>query len=323
MHSAEYFRDLFESELGHWIPQGNPPTLYEPIRYACLSGGKRTRPVLFLMTAELFGLNPHEVMPQAVALELFHAFTLVHDDIMDQAVLRRGQQSVHVRYGEATAILAGDAMLVSCLGLLTKCPAAWQSEVLNQFISCALKVCEGQQLDMDFERKNKVSVEEYMQMISLKTAELLGFSAQLAAILAGASPADRSAAYLFGKNLGLAFQLQDDYLDAFGQTRLTGKLSGSDFSRNKKTYLLAKSFEVVSSEEAQQLVRLLNSNSLQPPDVERIKALIIKAGVDRMLLDEIAAYTAEALKHLMLISAPAQKKEELKKLADNLKIRQG
>ncbi|MCS6917721.1 MAG: polyprenyl synthetase family protein [Chitinophagales bacterium] len=321
MHSAEQLRERFEASLADWLPQGNPDTLYEPIRYAVMAGGKRTRPVLLLMMGELFGLSPEQALPQAVAVEWFHTFTLVHDDIMDHAELRRGRPSVHAKYSQPTAILAGDAMLVYCFGLMSRCPSALQKELIGSFVNCALKVCEGQQLDMDFERLPAVSVKEYLYMIERKTAELLAFSAYCGALLAGAGQQDQQAAYRFGKHLGVAFQLMDDYLDTFGESQLTGKTPGGDLFRNKKTYLHAKIREQADQQTLQTLDRLMSDTDSLRENLESVKNLFRSAGVDRLLQNEIECYSEAALQELKRLSVDPSRKKELGKLTETLKRR--
>lgn len=318
MYTAEQLRELFEQQLPQWLPAGQPATLYEPIRQAMTAGGKRTRPVLLLLTADLFGLPPQHVMAQAVALEVFHTFTLIHDDIMDQSDLRRGQITIHRRFGEPTAILAGDAMLAFCFRLMSQGAGKLQEQLICRFTDCALRVCEGQQMDMDFEQATSVSVADYLKMIERKTAELLGFSAFAGALLAGAAENDCAAAFGYGKNLGIAFQLKDDYLDMFGNSEVTGKPSGGDVSRNKKTFLIAKTAEIADANSRQQLLRLLTESNGSASGLEEIKTLIRSVGVDQLLLEELEKYSTAAIKELERISVAAQRKSELQDLTVRL-----
>ncbi|MCC6448607.1 MAG: polyprenyl synthetase family protein, partial [Chitinophagaceae bacterium] len=221
--------------------------LYEPCSYLLNIGGKRIRPVLCLMSHELYNPLSESVWNAAVAIELFHNFTLMHDDIMDKAPLRRGVQTVHEKYDLSTAILSGDVMNIFTYVHLSKIDISYLKQSLELFNKTAIQICEGQQFDMDFEKRNEISVEEYLNMIQLKTSVLLGMSLKLGALLGGATDSSSDILFDFGKEMGIAFQMKDDYLDAFGDSQKTGKQIGGDILCNKKTYLYAKGYEIVNA----------------------------------------------------------------------------
>src|SRR5579871_2155319 len=239
---SEQFLERFNTK--HFPAQ--PENLYEPADYFLGIGGKRIRPVMCLMGNELFDNINEDAYHVATAIELFHNFTLIHDDIMDKAPLRRGRQTVHEKYGEPTALLSGDVMLVVAYDYLNKINTSYLHKIIHLFNKTAREVCEGQQWDMDFEKQQNVSLEEYLKMIELKTSVLLAASLQMGAILGGAGDGNQKHLYGFGKNIGMAFQVQDDYLDAFGDPEKFGKQTGGDIAANKKTFLLIKAMEQAS-----------------------------------------------------------------------------
>ena len=244
------FKSYFETD--HFPAQ--PASLYEPGRYFLNIGGKRIRPVLCLMGNELFDDIHDDAWKVATAIELFHNFTLIHDDIMDKATLRRGMQTVHYKFGESTALLSGDVMLIVAYEYLNKMNHPYLQRILSLFNTTAKQVCEGQQLDMDFEKQPSVKLEEYLTMIELKTSVLLAASLQMGAIIGGASAHNCNHLYQFGKNLGIAFQVQDDYLDAFGNPEKFGKDVGGDIRQNKKTFLLLHAIEVANRNSVKKLI---------------------------------------------------------------------
>ncbi|MBD5225234.1 MAG: polyprenyl synthetase family protein [Bacteroidales bacterium] len=237
MHSPEYYSDLIENAISSIIYPSSPDGLYAPIKYTLEGGGKRIRPMLLLATADAFGYNPEKAINQAAGLEMFHNFTLLHDDVMDNAFVRRGRPTVHRRWNMCTAILSGDAMLTLATQLMTKCSPDILPEILELFNATAMEIYEGQQYDMDFENSTGISVDEYMEMIRLKTSVLLACGCKMGAILADASVKSQEAMYRYGELLGLAFQLQDDYLDTYGDPALFGKEIGGDIINEKKTWL--------------------------------------------------------------------------------------
>jgi geranylgeranyl diphosphate synthase type II len=297
-----------------------PSSLYEPNEYFLHLGGKRIRPVLCLMGNELVEeINP-DAWHVAVAIELFHNFTLIHDDIMDQAPLRRGMETLHKKFGNNTAILSGDVMLVKAYEYLNKIEAVYLHKILDLFNQTAREVCEGQQYDMDFaqrdlsgEKNETITLEEYIKMIELKTSVLLGASLKMGALLGGAGERNQNLLYEFGKKLGIAFQVQDDYLDAFGDPKKFGKQVGGDILTNKKTFLLIHALEVATDSMRKELLSLLNNH---PEDkVQKMLQLFRDTGVDKWALQLKNKYLDEALLHLEDIAVLSKRKEPLRELA--------
>ena len=253
MQSFTALLQLFEKKFDVRHFPLHTPTLYDPAQYILGLGGKRIRPVCVLMGNELFDeINP-DAYHVATAIELFHNFSLIHDDIMDKAPLRRGMETVHTKYGESTAILAGDVMFAQAYEYLNKVKPEYVQKTIQLFNKTAKQVCEGQQLDMDFEKKEKVRLDEYLNMITLKTSVLLAASLQLGAVLGGAGEGNQNHMYEFGKNLGIAFQVQDDYLDAFGDPQKFGKQVSGDILANKKTFLMIHVLETANDEQLKTL----------------------------------------------------------------------
>ena len=313
MYTFEELSALFIEKFSIEHFPAQPPTLYDPNRYFLQLGGKRVRPVLCLMGNELFDeINP-DAWWVANAIELFHNFTLIHDDIMDRAPLRRGMPTVHEKYGPSTALLAGDVMLVTAYDNLNKISTKYLQKVVNLFNRTAKEVCEGQQLDMDFEKTTDVGLDEYLQMINLKTSVLLAASLQMGAILGGAGERNRDLLYQFGRKLGLAFQVQDDYLDAFGNPDKFGKQVGGDILANKKTFLLIYALRTASTECREQLLHLLATN---PEDkVKQVLDIFRQCKVDEWARELKEKYMQEAFAHLEDIAVLSNRKEPLKQLA--------
>jgi len=273
------------------IGNSDPKNLYNPIRYSIEMGGKRIRPILLLMAYGTFRQDIEKALPAAVAVEIFHNFTLLHDDIMDDADLRRNRETVHVRYSNNAAILSGDAMSILSYKYILQSDTSKLKELLQVFTDTALKVCEGQQLDMDFETINQVSIDEYIQMIGLKTAILLANSLKIGAILAEAPPEDIDLLFQFGYNLGLAFQLQDDYLDTFGDTDTFGKNIGGDIVSNKKTFLLSKALEVAKGATELNLKHWISAEVYDREEkIERVRAIFVELGIDQFTKSKIEEY---------------------------------
>ncbi|HVT86532.1 MAG TPA: polyprenyl synthetase family protein [Chitinophagaceae bacterium] len=320
MQSFELLSQKFALQFDktHFPPQ--PASLYEPNEYFLKMGGKRIRPVLCLMGNELVDeINP-DAWHVATAIELFHNFTLIHDDIMDKAPLRRGFETVHAKYGESTAILAGDVMLVAAYEYLNKIDSLYLHDILQLFNQTAIEVCEGQQIDMDFEKKETVGLEEYLHMIGQKTSVLLAASLKMGTILGGAGERNQNLLYEFGKKLGLAFQVQDDYLDAFGDPGKFGKQIGGDILANKKTFLLIHAMETASVSVKKEMKSLLQTN---PPDkVEKMLQIYRDAKVDAWALQLKNKFLDEALAHLEDIAVISKRKEPLKELAHFLVVRE-
>ena len=290
-----------------------PATLYGADEYFLGLGGKRIRPVSCLMGNELFDeINP-DTWHVATAIELFHNFSLIHDDIMDKAPLRRGQPTVHAKYGEATALLAGDVMLVLAYDYLNRIKITYLQKIIRLFNKTSREVCEGQQLDMDFEKQETVNLDEYIRMIGLKTSTLLAASLQMGAILGGASAGNQQHIFSFGFNLGIAFQVQDDYLDAFGDPSKFGKQVGGDIVANKKTFLMIKALESCSAGQKKELQRLMQEN---PSDkVEKTLSIFHECGVDKWAFDLKDQYLNAALQHLEEMAVLSTRKDPLKQLA--------
>ena len=290
-----------------------PASLYGPNEYFLRLGGKRIRPVLCLMGNELFGEITSDAWEMATAIELFHNFTLIHDDIMDKAPLRRGMETVPKKYGEHTAILAGDVMLIAAYEIMNNVNLAVIRQVQRLFNATAKEVCEGQQYDMDFEKRDNVSLQEYLRMIELKTSVLLAASLKMGAILGGAGERNQNLIYDFGRKMGLAFQVQDDYLDAFGNPEQFGKQPGGDILANKKTFLLIHALETGSDAQKRELRSLLQYNG--EDKVPKVLELFRECGVDEWAVQLKNRFLDEALQHLEDIAVLSARKEPLRELA--------
>ena len=296
-----------------------PESLYGAARYMLEDGGKRIRPVLCLLGNELFGPIQTDTWKMAVALELFHNFTLIHDDIMDKAPLRRGRATAHAMYNESTALLAGDVMLLQVYDYLNETDPKYVQSLIRLLNKTGREVCEGQQLDMDFEKNASISLSEYLHMIELKTAVLLACSLQMGSIAVGAKQTDQQLVYEFGRNLGLAFQVQDDWLDAFGDPSTFGKLKGGDIIANKKTFLLVKALESASQERKQELAELLIYSGADK--VERVISIYNESGVGEAAQKAKNHYMEKAYTSLDSISVADERKNALRELAEYLLVR--
>lgn len=307
------YRKVFEDALQQASDFRDPQGLYAPIRYILNLGGKRMRPVLVLMSADLYGASFERAMPAALAVEVFHNFSLIHDDIMDQAPVRRGQPSVHIKWDTNTGILSGDAMLIRAYQFL----GAYEPEVfkpmMELFSKTALQVCEGQQYDMEFETKEVVRISDYLRMIEYKTAVLLGCALQMGAMAGAAPKSEQEALYAFGIYLGMAFQLQDDYLDVFGDPDAFGKQVGGDIIENKKTYLYLRALELAAPAARRELCDLYSIRPSKPASkVKRVTELFRGCGVDSDIRKKIRSYTDEAFKQLERIDSNAPAARSLK-----------
>ena len=316
MQSFELLSQKFSIHFDKRHFPDEPASLYNPNDYFLKIGGKRIRPVLCLMGNELFDDIKNEAWHAGTAIELFHNFTLIHDDIMDNAPLRRGMDTVHHKYGSNTAILAGDVMLVSAYEELNKINLTYLQSILRLFNTTAKQVCEGQQMDMDFETLNNVSPDAYIKMIELKTSVALAASLQIGAILGGAGERNQHLLYEFGKKLGIAFQVQDDYLDAFGDPNKFGKQIGGDILANKKTFLLIHALESTTSSQQSELNDLLANNSKDK--IERTLQIYRDCNVDEWAIALKNKYLDEALSHLDDIAVLSKRKQPLKELAQFL-----
>lgn len=294
----------------------DPVTLYDPCEYFLKMGGKRIRPVLCLMGNELFDEIKQDAWHVGSSIELFHNFTLIHDDIMDKAPLRRGVETVHTKYGENTAMLAGDVMLVTAYEELNNIHAEFLRPILTLFNRTAKEVCEGQQLDMDFEKMDNVGLDAYLKMIALKTSVALAASLQTGAILGGAGERNQNLLYQFGKKLGIAFQVQDDYLDAFGDPQKFGKQTGGDILANKKTFLLLHALETGSAAQQKELRNLLAGNG--DHKVEKVLQIFRDCKAGEWALQLKNKWMDEAFTHLEDIAVLSKRKQPLKELADFL-----
>ena len=313
MHTFEELSKQFTEKFATEYFPSSPESLYGPNRYFLQLGGKRIRPVLCLMGNELFDDITGDSWNVATAIELFHNFTLIHDDIMDNAPLRRGMPTVHEKYGSSTALLAGDVMLVTAYDYLNKVSGKYVSFIISLFNKTAREVCEGQQLDMDFEKTDVVAYNEYLDMINLKTSVLLAASLKMGAILGGALERNQNLIYEFGRKLGLAYQVQDDYLDAFGDPQKFGKQVGGDIKANKKTFLLIHALETASPKQKQQLEQLLKTNDANK--VNEVLSLFRECRVDEWARELKEKYMQEAFDHLEDIAVLSKRKEPLKQLA--------
>ncbi|WP_037499260.1 polyprenyl synthetase family protein [Sphingobacterium deserti] len=302
----------------------SPANLYDPIRYILSLSGKRIRPLLVNMGVELFDASHVPAsLPASAAIEYFHNFSLIHDDIMDKAPLRRGMETVHQKWNDSVAILSGDALLVKAYEELVKCPTDKLAPLLRLFNRTALEVCEGQQYDMDFEERNTVTQDEYINMIRLKTSVLLGCALQMGAIIGNAEESAQELLYEFGVNLGIAFQLQDDLLDVYGDPKTFGKQVGGDIISNKKTLLFIKLRELLTADDEAEFVQLQASNLENEPDkVAKMKALYAKYDIQALAIYQKEKFTAIAYEKLRAIRVEESRKDALFSLADALMNRE-
>lgn len=310
----EYIK-LIEDQIAAFDFGDQPVELYEPIRYILSLGGKRLRPVLTLMACELFDNRYEKALFPALAVEVFHNFTLLHDDIMDNAPIRRGMKTVHEKWNTNIAILSGDVMLIRAYDLFLKTDNVDIKTILIKFNKCASEVCEGQQYDMNFESISTVSEAQYLKMIKLKTAVLLGFAIELGALIGGANESICSQLYEFGINIGLGFQLKDDLLDAYADTAKFGKQVGGDIISNKKTYLLIKALELGDEQSKTSLNNWLQKKEFNPEEkVKAVMEIYDKLGIKKLSEEKINEYFDQGLKILNSINVDERKKEPIKEL---------
>lgn len=319
MHSIHQYQEFISDYLQSQSTIKEPKNLYEPIQYILQLGGKRMRPILTLMSAEVFDADYKKALPAALAVEVFHNFSLVHDDIMDDAPLRRGNTTVHEKWDINTGILSGDAMLILAYQYFEQYEPIIFRELAKLFSKTALEVCEGQQWDVDFETRTDVSIADYLKMIECKTAVLVAAAMKMGAIIAETSTENAQLIYDFGLNLGLAFQLQDDYLDAFGDPKTFGKQVGGDIIENKKTYLFIKALEFASAEEKQQLLQLFSvhlEDNLEK--IETVKQLFNSTGASQATQNAIADFTSKAFEIVNQMEISDDKKAILIHFGENL-----
>ena len=319
MYSADEILNKVNLFISNLPYHRRPESLYEPIKYVLSMGGKRIRPTLMLLAYNMFRDNPERILMQAVALETYHNYTLLHDDLMDHADLRRGHETVHKRWNDNQAILSGDSMLVLAYERMAQCPADKLGEVLSLFTQTALEIGEGQQYDIDFETRNDVSEDEYIEMIRLKTSVLLACALKIGAVLAGASKADADNLYKFGEQIGLAFQLQDDYLDVYGDPKIFGKAVGGDIVSNKKTYMLINAFNRADSSQRAELQRLINTESFdRDKKVAAVTALYNEMSIDKMAKNKMDFFYEQSQRYLDRVSVQEECKCELRAYAERM-----
>lgn len=308
MNIVDTYKEEFVVYLNEKIKVKEPINLYEPIHYILQIGGKRLRPVLTLITCDLFNGTIKEAYDAALAIEIFHNFTLIHDDIMDNASIRRGKKTVHKKWDLNTGILSGDAMMIMAYQCFESYEPDTFKKLLKLFNKTSLEVCEGQQLDMDFETRNDVSIPEYLKMITFKTSVLVATAMKMGVIIANKEDEEADAIYNFGLNLGIAFQLQDDYLDTFGDSEVFGKQIGGDITENKKTFLYLKALEICSDEDKEQLLELYHSNKYNESKVEEVTYLFNKNNLSEITINEIELYTNKAFEILEELSISEENK---------------
>ena len=319
MPTNEQILSIFEDHLAQLTAPPEPQRLYAPLIYSMSGGGKRLRPVLLLLACAAYNGDIRSALNAATAVEVFHNFTLLHDDIMDNAMMRRGKPSVHAKWGANVAILSGDAMLICAYRLLQRSPEPLLPRLLDIFNKMAAEVCEGQQYDMDFEQRRKVSVVEYMNMIELKTAVLLAGAVHIGALIGGAPDEDCRKLCRFATEIGMAFQLQDDLLDSFGTEAELGKRIGGDILEGKQTYLMVMAHSR-ADEPTREILRTTYKDGRLTDDekIERVKGVFRSLGVDRMTEQQITVRFERALGILDTLSIPAERTEPLKEFARNL-----
>ena len=296
-----------------------PKSLYDPIEYVLAAGGKRIRPSFVLMAYNLFHDDVDRILPVATALETSHNYTLLHDDLMDKADMRRGRPTVHKKWDDNTAILSGDTMLVLAYEHLAKCDTKYLKPALDLFTETALEVSEGQQFDMEFETRNDVAEEEYIEMIRLKTSVLLACALKMGAVVAGASDADANALYAFGEKVGLAFQLQDDLLDVYGDPKVFGKAIGGDITSNKKTFMLINAFNRADTETRAELERWTTATEFDPAEkIAAVTEIYNRLGIDKLAEQRIKEYFEQSRQHLDELSVSDDRKAVLREYTERM-----
>lgn len=319
MYSLKELQELINQSITDQEIGRNPLKLYDPINYALNSGGKRIRPALVLLACNLFSDDISKAINPAIGLEIFHNFTLLHDDIMDDADIRRGNPTVHKKWDENTAILSGDAMFIKAYDYFLDCESPKFRDILKVFNQTALEVCEGQQYDMEFENNDNVTEKEYIRMIELKTSVLLAGALKIGALIGGANENDADLLYEFGRNIGLAFQLQDDFLDVYGKVTVFGKKIGGDILANKKTFLFIKAQELAKDNDAQNLKKwILDNNTNKDTKISAVTKIYNTLKIKEITQNEIFVLTQKALDYLNRVQVDNDKKIELNNLANNL-----
>jgi geranylgeranyl diphosphate synthase type II len=318
MNIVETYKEDFLDYLNTAITIKEPKNLYEPIHYILQIGGKRLRPILTLMTCDILNGNVKNAYDAALAVEVFHNFTLIHDDIMDSAPIRRGKETVHIKWDVNTGILSGDAMMIIAYQCFENYEPFIYKKLLKLFNKTALEVCEGQQLDVDFEIRNDVTITEYIKMITYKTSVLVAAAMKMGAIIAEVSDEESEKIYDFGLNLGIAFQLQDDYLDTFGDVVTFGKQIGGDILENKKTFLYLKAIETCNEKDKNCLLDFYKAKTSNENKVSEITTLFKKNSIDKLTVNEIELYTNKAFEVLDTLQISNEKKEILRNFGSSL-----
>ena len=319
MYTADEILNKVNNFIANLSYERKPESLYAPVKYVLSMGGKRIRPTLMLLAYNMFKDDPECILMQAVGLETYHNYTLLHDDLMDHADLRRGHETVHKRWNDNQAVLSGDTMLVLAYERMAQGLTDKLGEVLSLFTQTALEIGEGQQYDIDFETRNDVSEEEYIEMIRLKTSVLLACALKIGAILGGASQTDADNLYKFGEQIGLAFQLQDDYLDVYGDPKVFGKAVGGDIASNKKTYMLINAFNCADDRQRNELQRLIGAETFDREEkVAAVTALYNEIGIDKMAKDKMDFFFEQSKRYLDAVSISEERKLELRAYAERM-----
>ena len=319
MYTLLEAQNLVERHIQTVTIPDDPPELYEPVKYMLSMGGKRIRPALVLLACDLYSGGIESALMPALAIEVFHNFTLLHDDIMDRSELRRGSPTVHVKYNQNVAILSGDVMSILASRFMNQAPGVVLNTVHDVFTGTAMQVCEGQQIDMNFEERLTVSEEEYLNMIELKTAVLIAASLKIGAILGGSSQKDAEDLYDFGRNLGIAFQIQDDLLDTYGDPDETGKKVGTDIVDNKKTLLMIKALEHAGASRKEELTGWLDRKAFNPEEkIRAVKAIFDALNVKKLTEEKIRDFYETALSNLKHLNRPEDRKSELYNFASSM-----
>ena len=323
MYTSEELLKKVNEALDNLVYDRQPASLYDPIRYVLSIGGKRVRPVLMLLTYNLYKDDPLSIMSQAIGLETYHNFTLLHDDLMDNADMRRGHETVHKKWDANRAILSGDTMLLQAFERVEECDPTKLPDVFKVFIQTTLEIGEGQQLDVEFETRNDVTEDEYIEMIRLKTSVLLACACKVGAIMAGASAEDTDNLYKFGEKLGLAFQLQDDLLDVYGDPAVFGKNIGGDITSNKKTYMLINAYNLATPAQREELTKWVNAKEFDRNEkVAAVTKLYNEIGIRKLCEQKMEQYYQESLVYLAKVNVSEERKAELKAYAADMMKRQ-
>lgn len=317
MHTIEQITEMVNEAVDNIQYSKEPRNLYDPIRYILSIGGKRVRPTLMLMAYNLYKEDVDTIMNNAIGLETYHNFTLLHDDLMDKSDLRRGNPTVHKKWDENTAILSGDTMLIMAYRLFNS--GRYSEEAMKDFIEATEGVCDGQQYDMDFEKRGDVTEDEYMNMIRLKTSLLLGYAVKIGARLAGADEADATNLYSFGEKMGLAFQLQDDLLDVYGDPRQFKKKLGADIVDNKKTILLISAYKLASDAQRQELDKWIKTETFNADEkIAAVRGIYDALNIPTLIRGKVEQLFTESLKSLEKVNVADEKKAELRRFADKM-----